>query len=169
MRPGPPPQPLELKLLRGNPGKRSLPKHTVTPTAGADCPRELSPAARAEWRRLQPELERLGLLTQIDRAAMASYCEAWSDFRWSVQRIRRSGRTIEAGNGTLIPHPAIVIKRQAMELIRKFASEFGFTPSARARLSLGAAVDKDPQEEEFFGPRPAPAPRPAAASKKSRG
>ena len=150
---GPPPQPTALRLLRGNPGKRPLPQQAVKPTPGADCPKILSPAARAEWKRLQPELLRLGLLTQIDRAVLAAYCEAWSDFLWAVNRIRQSGRLTTAGNGTLIPHPAVQIKRASMKLIKDLSAEFGFSPAALARIDLVAPDGDADDDEKFFGPQ----------------
>jgi P27 family predicted phage terminase small subunit len=162
MKPGPPPKPPQLKLLQGNPGKRPIPKQLVAPTAGADCPRVLSAAAKREWKRLQPELERLGLLTQIDRASLAAYCEAWADFEWAVRKIKSGSRVTEAGNGTLIPHPAVLIKKNAMQKIREFAAEFGFTPAARGRVHLTGPPAEDDDDASFFkprGPQAVPPPR----------
>lgn len=53
-RPGPPPKPVELTLLEGNPGKRKPP--TVAPAAGKlsrlpPAPTGLGPAGRAAWKR----------------------------------------------------------------------------------------------------------------------
>lgn len=160
---GPPPTPLSLRVLRGNPGKRPMPKNPPKPTAGASCPKMLSAEARAEWRRVEPELLHLGLLTQVDRAALAAYCESWADFRWAVGDIGKVGRVVEAGNGTLIPNPAVQIKRQAMQKIREFSAEFGFTPAARARIELSHAEEKDTDLDRFFGPQPVPGPKPAGA------
>ena len=74
---GPIAKPVELKLLEGNQGKRRLDKRPPGP--GRRIPRRpswLSPEAREEWRRLAPELTRLGLLTLLDRAALTIYCDA---------------------------------------------------------------------------------------------
>ncbi len=153
-RPGPRPQPVKLRLLRGNPGKRPLPKQDVKPTPGATCPKELSAAARAEWKRVQPELERLGLLMQIDRAALAAYCEAWSDFLWATGQTRKK-RITYAGNGTVIPHPAVQIKRQAMQKIREFAAEFGFSPASRTKIDMVAPEGTPDDDKRFFeAPQP---------------
>jgi P27 family predicted phage terminase small subunit len=158
-RPGPPPKPTELKLLLGNPGKRPLQKPVVKPTPGATCPTFLTKEAKAEWNRIVPELKRLGLLTQIDRASLASYCSAWSDFERAERQMANRPLTVVAGNGTEIQHPALVIKRAAMEKIRQFAAEFGFTPAARTRVHAPGPDDEKDEDSRFFpGPRPAPSP-----------
>lgn len=169
MRPGPPPQPPELRVLLGNPGHRRIPKSRPRPKAGASCPVTLSPAARLEWRRLLPQLLTLGLLTRVDRAALAAYCEAWADFVWATDAIQKQGYVSLAGNGTQIPHPAVAIKHRAMDRVRKFAAEFGFTPAARMRpLDSGAGEDQDDDTDRFFnGPCPVAAP-PAAPPRRPR-
>jgi P27 family predicted phage terminase small subunit len=155
---------VELKLLQGNPGHRPLKKDLVKPTAGAECPRVLSRAARAEWKRIYPELERLGLITQLDPYMLASYCEAVADFSWAVREIRRRGYTIVVGeNETEVQSPAVTVKRASMQKIREFAAEFGFSPSARARVHMPGAGDGDDEDEAFFGvpgPQAVPPPRP---------
>ncbi len=147
------PQPVALRVLRGNPGRRRLPRQDLKPEPGADCPDILSPIAKREWKRLAPELVRLGLLTKLDRAAFSAYCESVDDFYWAVVRLRRDGRVITAGNGTAIPHPAVQLKRQAMRTIREFSAEFGMTPSARTRVQEIPGFVRDPDEERYFGPR----------------
>ena len=61
--PGRPPTPTHLKLLRGNPGKRPIrpepqPEQPPTPPEPPDF---LTGYAFDEWRRVAPELHRLGL------------------------------------------------------------------------------------------------------------
>ena len=158
-RPGPPPKPPQLKLLEGNPGKRPLNLPAVKPTPGAQCPSFLHEVAQLEWKRIVPELMKLGLLTQIDRAALAAYCEAWADFKRAAEQTKNRPLTVVAGNGTEVQHPALVIKRAAMEKIRQFAAEFGFTPSARGRVGMPGAGEEDPDEAFLSGPRLAPPPK----------
>jgi P27 family predicted phage terminase small subunit len=154
------PKPPELKVLTGNPGRRPLPRRDVQPTAGARCPKFLSPAARGEWKRLYPELERLGLVTMLDRAVLACYCEAWSQFTWATGELKRTGHTTVAGNGTTIPHPAVGIRKAAMRMLRELSIEFGFTPSSRGRVEFVGPQGPD-DEDRFFlcGPRPLPGPK----------
>src|SRR5262245_8074150 len=112
-RPGPPPAPPGLKVLHGNPGHRPIKPASLKPLAGARCPKGLSPSAKAEWQRLAPELGRLGILTRLDRAAFAGYCEAWSKFDWAVKELERHGLVSVSKNGIETPSPAFHIMAQS--------------------------------------------------------
>ena len=146
---GPKPQPVELKLLRGNPGTRTLPQHAARPGACSSPPRFLKGPALTEWKRIGPELRRLGLLTKLDRAALTAYCQAWADLRWAIETIAQDGRIAELPNGTRYRHPAVDIQIKAVEKIRAMAVEFGLTPSARANLEIKPVGQGE--EDEWFG------------------
>ena len=68
------PKPTALKLVTGNPGKRPLNDHEPQPEAAIpEVPAHLSGEAKAEWDRIVIRLHPLGLLTDLDRAALAAY------------------------------------------------------------------------------------------------
>ena len=150
------PQPIALKILRGNPGRRPLPRQDLKPTRGTGPPKWLTTEARREWLRIYPELERLNLISELDRAALVCFVESWSDLRWAVETIRREGRMSIAGNSTPLQHPAMAIKRASMRAIREFAGEFGFTPASRGRVEFICPENDDPDYEKFFGPQATP-------------
>jgi len=168
MRPGPPPIPLELKILRGNPGKRRLPKRRLKPTLGARCPDWLSPSTKVHWRQIAPMLRRLGLLTELDRSALACLCQALSDLEWAEDTVAREGRTQMGVGGTAIAHPAVLIARQAREHVRKFGAEFGLSPAMRSRAEVAEGEEDPDSDERFFGPRPAPAPKTPGGERRGR-
>ena len=73
------PIPTRLKLVAGNPGKRPLNRHEPTPEGALPtCPSHLCPPAKAEWKRLIHVLHRLGMMSDLDRAASAAYCQSYS-------------------------------------------------------------------------------------------
>ncbi len=75
------PKPTGLKVISGNPGKRPLNQHEPQPQlAIPTCPAHLTPSAKAEWKRLACELQALGILSHLDRAVLAAYCQAYG--RW---------------------------------------------------------------------------------------
>lgn len=82
------PKPTHLKVLEGNPGKRALNKNEPKPQAKIpSCPSHLDKEAKVEWRRISKQLLQLGLLTEIDRAALAAYCQAWSRWVYAENKI----------------------------------------------------------------------------------
>lgn len=139
---GPRAAPTALKKLRGNPGKRALPKKEPAPTTdGVAPPPWLSAEARAEWDRVAPELQRLGLLTLVDVAALAGYCTAYANWQLHEQRATEIGTELAIATGV---RNAALRERQQM---RQFAAEFGGTPSARARVHGAPTQDEDPFAE----------------------
>ncbi len=73
------PIPTSMKLVTGNPGHRPLNAREPKPANSLPtCPAHLSPTAKAEWKRLAGEMHRLGIVSQLDRVALAAYCQAYT-------------------------------------------------------------------------------------------
>ena len=128
------PKPAAVKALTGNPGKRPIPKEPKVEPGLPSCPSHLSGPARTEWKRLAPELDKLGLLRRIDRAAFAAYCEAYATWVEAKKLIKAHG-LIYAREGLLKKNPAVDIARDAMVQIRHFAEQFGLTPASRSKVA----------------------------------
>jgi P27 family predicted phage terminase small subunit len=137
------PSPTHLKLVKGNPGKRALNGSEPVPEALLPSPpAELCEDARIEWERVSVELHRIGVLTAIDRAALAAYCQAYG--RWIVaeRAIRKmaerdsltAGLMIKTTNGNAVQNPLVGTANKAMADLVRYAAEFGMTPSARSRI-----------------------------------
>lgn len=60
-----------------------------------DCPRHLLPEAKKFWKRLTPELEKLGLVARIDQAALALVCQEWAWWVWHDALLQRDIRVAE--------------------------------------------------------------------------
>lgn len=132
------PKPTHLKLMEGNPGKRRLNENEPKPRPiRPDCPEWLLDEAKAEWDRVVPELERMGLLTIVDRAALAAYCQAWARMVEAEAKIEQYGSILKVkGSDYIQVSPYETLRRQNAQLIRSFCTEFGLTPSSRSRISL---------------------------------
>jgi P27 family predicted phage terminase small subunit len=147
--PGRKPKPTAIKLLDGNPGHRPInksePQFSGTPT----CPKHLDKVARAEWRRVESELAASGLLTTVDRAALAAYCSAWSRWVNAEESIQKFGAVIKSPkSGFPIQNPYVGIANTAMDQMRKFLVEFGMTPSSRSRVhAADAPTSADPFQD----------------------
>jgi P27 family predicted phage terminase small subunit len=128
-----------MKLLTGNPGKRPMNMHEPKPEpAVPDCPAELGEVARREWDRLAGELGKLKLLTTLDRAALAAYCGAYALWAEATEAIQKYGTMVKSPSGYPIQSPYVSIANRQAEIMMRYASEFGFTPASRSRISTPA-------------------------------
>lgn len=134
---GPAPEPTALKRLKGNPGKRALNDSEARPAATMPrCPSHLTGEARAEWRRVARGLHEAGLLTQVDRAALAVYCQAWGRWVKAEGQIQRHGEVVKTAAGNVMQNPYLSIANRAMKQMREMARELGMTPSARSQIKV---------------------------------
>ena len=153
------PKPTKLKLLLGNPGKRRLPKDEPAPRVSTpSCPEWLSKAAKSEWKRIVPELEEMGLLTIADRAALASYCQAFAELEIATKLLDKEGRVVEQERydrtgapvgGIIKAHPAVKLQRDAFTRVKQFLVEFGLSPASRPKLA-GMSKSDEPDPFEAF-------------------
>jgi P27 family predicted phage terminase small subunit len=133
-----------MKVLTGNPGKRPLNTDEPRPDPTIpDCPIELGPSGRAEWDRLCGQLGRLELLTDLDRAALAAYCGAYALWAEATEAIQKYGSMVKSPTGYPIQSPYVSIANRQAEIMMRIASEFGFTPASRSRISIKGAKDPD--------------------------
>jgi P27 family predicted phage terminase small subunit len=161
MRRGPPPTPTHLKVIRGNPGKRPLPRGEPQPQIPDDVPSPppyLEGYAADEWLERAPELYRLGLLTTVDLAPFAAYCQSYHWWRTALEALRTMGERdaltaglmVRAGTGGAVQNPLFLTMRQSAQDMLRYAGEFGLTPAARARLSA-SGFDPPPSDGKFDG------------------
>jgi P27 family predicted phage terminase small subunit len=130
------PTPTRLKVLTGNPGKRPLNKAEPMPeVAIPECPTELGPVAKREWVRLVGDLAALGLLTSLDRAALAAYCGSYALWAEATEAIQKFGTMIKSPSGYPVQSPYVAVANRQAEIMMRIASEFGFTPASRSRIA----------------------------------
>ena len=157
---GPKPTPTATLRLRGSwraDARKSEPK----PKLGAPpMPSWLSREAKAEWKRVVPELERLGLLSQLDRAALALYAQAYGRWAEAEKELVVHGLIVKTKSGMLIQNPYLWIANRAAKQMSEMLAEFGMSPSSRTRVTATKPTDADNAKMRFFsqdpfGPRPA--------------
>ena len=142
------PTPTKLKLLKGNPGKRPIRDDEPQPDVEIpEPPEELSADAQAEWERVTPMLYELGLLSQIDRAALTAYCVAWGRWMEAEAALKKHGVVVKSPNGFPVQSPFLAVANRAMKQVKEFLAEFGVSPSSRTRVS----ASKKPAEGNPFG------------------
>ena len=129
------PLPTALKLIQGNPGKRPINRDEPKPSGIPTCPRFLKKEARTEWKRIAPRLANIGILTEIDRAALAGYCQAYGRWVEAEKKVLEKGEVVKSVNGNIMQNPYLIIANKSMDHMRKFLVEFGMTPSSRSRIT----------------------------------
>ena len=148
------PKPTALKVLEGNPGGRPLNPNEPKPAKKAPrCPAWLEDEAKKEWKRMGKTLEQMGLLTEMDMAAFAGYCQAYARWKEAEEFITQHGTMVRTPNGYLQQVPQVSIAQTYMKQMGKFATEFGLTPASRSRLiaDAGQAGPGDEMEELLGG------------------
>jgi len=147
------PKPTAIKKLEGNPGKRKLNNNEPAPRKRAPkCPSWLDDEAKKEWRRLAKSLESIGVLTEVDRAAFAGYCEAYARWKESEEFISKHGLIFKTPSGYFQQVPHVSISQTYLKLLLKFSVEFGLTPSSRSRIVADKVISNmdDPMELILF-------------------
>ena len=132
--------------LRGNPSKRRHLRGIVpeTPQTVPDPPSFLSTAAAEEWRRIAPELHRLGLLSALDVMPFASYCASYGTWCDAMQAAAADGvasdaRRVLAG-----------IARDAARDMFRCGKAFGMTPASRSTVD-GVAPQQGSKFDGLLG------------------
>jgi len=146
------PKPTALRRAQGNPGHRPLNKNEPQPTGIPKCPAHLDADAKKEWKRISRELISLGLLTSIDRAALAAYCSCWSRWVNADQQVQKFGAVIKSPkSGFPVQNPYVGIANTALNHMRRYLTEFGMTPSSRSRIQVAPTEVADPFAEFMKG------------------
>lgn len=159
-------KPSKLKAVQGNPGKRKQNRREPRPRPGVpEKPRCLAKEAQAEWHRIIPILEKMGVLTTADGAALAAYCKLHALNLRAEAAIDKFGivyaKVDDVGVSVLKKNPAVAIFESTARLIRSFLQEFGLTPASRSKVAASEGRDLEPdvkaqdQLQDFLDRKPA--------------
>lgn len=137
-----------LTLLQGNRGGKSFANLSqidgVRPEISIpDCPAHLNDNARAEWDRVSPHLEKHGIISDLDMAALAVYCSAYSRWVEAEVNIQKSGLTAPTPKGYLQMSVWLQISNRAVEQMDKAKNEFGMSPASRSRVTPTKSLQSD--------------------------
>jgi P27 family predicted phage terminase small subunit len=112
------PKPTAIRRLEGNPGNRAY-NHDepVPPSTLPDCPDHLNPEAQSEWHRLAQVLHQMGVLTFVDRAALAAYCQCYGRWVEAEEKLRVTPILLKTKTGYVQQSPWLSIANRQMELM----------------------------------------------------
>ena len=144
------PVPTAIKLANGNPGKRKINGHEPKPAGTLpDCPDHLSAEAKAEWQRIAASMNKIGLLTQVDRSTMAAYCQCYGRWVDAERRLAETPLILRMPSGYIQQSPWLTISNKQLELMAKYMAELGLTPASRSRLAI--QINDRPKPWEYGG------------------
>ena len=152
-------KPTVLKILEGNPGKQKLFEEPLPPSGKPEPPPHLDKYALEEWNRIAEGLYIMGVLASIDQSVLAAYCNSYSIWRHAMEeleKLRIKGGDLMAlihktTTGAYIPQPLLGVANKAAADMVRYASEFGMTPAARARLAIDPGKGKESKFERLIG------------------
>lgn len=115
--------------------KPTLPTDGDALTKAPPAPKHLSAQAKAEWRRIMPQLIERQIITKADLAGVEHYCV--------MTGIVREVEELRATNGGAIDVRMFGVLNRAAQTARQLASEYGLTPTSRARIGAAQTPDDD--------------------------
>lgn len=151
------PKPSMLHALHGLPGDRPLPKDEPKPVGDLwEAPDWMSDKQQESWRYAIANAPP-GLLKRIDRGVLAVWVAAETVHREAAARQARSPLVITAPvTGTPMQSPFIGVMNRQAQIMLKAASELGFSPVSRPRISVPGlpAIPMNPATRSDASPAP---------------
>ncbi len=153
------PAPIELKVLRGNPGKRPLKSNArVLQQAEAvlsdEAPDMLLEEARLYWDHAIQHAPR-GLLRKLDVYLLAAWCNAAARYEHNMRLAAKSDvipvrgaklSGLDMKDRPVMHNPFSTAARAYLKDMAMLAAELGFTPSARARLGAFETAERPAED-----------------------
>jgi P27 family predicted phage terminase small subunit len=154
--------PDNVHLINGNPSKKRLSvlsDGSRVPVSIPKMPKHLDAGARREWSSITVELEKLGLIADVDKSVVAMYCVIYSRWEYAetkIKQLKDSGLIESTPNGYKQISVWLQIANRCMDQMKGLLPEIGLSPSARAKVKVTL------QQDLFGDANPTPAaPNPA--------
>lgn len=152
MGPGRPAKPTAVKVLEGTYRPDRANANEVQPERLAeipDPPEGLGEWGVREWGIVCRWLHNVGNLASTDLSLIAAYCNEVSNY-WEYDAQVKKGAVIPIKNkdGLVIrvqKNPFTALRKDALDAALKLATQFGFTPAARTRLTNGGGAKDKPK------------------------
>jgi P27 family predicted phage terminase small subunit len=163
-----PRKPVGIHKLQG-----TRPHYKETPVVGIvsgrpKMPKDLTPEAEAEWKRLVKELSKRGTMTRVDSSVLEIYVRMWSRWR-KVEALAEANPTTVVTwtdkNGEphekVIEHPASAMATRLENSLRNMLKELSATPASRDRTKAPPPpAPTEPTQDELILSREASAATP---------
>lgn len=146
-----PRKPTAIKKLQGTLQKcRTNPGEPVPTKMLAEAPEDFSESVREIWN-YALSVAPPNVLAAIDYSVFAVWCVAVDTFNQARTEVERTGLMAEGSMGQPTKNPAISIMNDAAYLMMKAASELGFTPASRSKVTVIATEKKKDELDDILG------------------
>lgn len=112
-------------------------------------PKTITGESLAEWERLVPEIEAMGLLATIDRGVLIRYCRAWEDWCELDEKLQATGMLVKGRRDGLVRNPLWIMRSDIEATLADLGKQLGLTPAARLRAGV---VHDQPEQETTAAP-----------------
>jgi P27 family predicted phage terminase small subunit len=144
--------PTPLLKLRGS--KLAAAREATEPKYDADLPQpplHLSDDAQTEWDAIVPQLERAGVLRNVDRTALIAYVTCYAIFMEASEGLLVGGKlVVEDAKGDESANPRTAIMFSALKELHHWLAEFGMTPASRSFVKVERPADEGELKPEDF-------------------
>jgi len=131
--------PSKILQLRGGTAHSHRPprdQEPIPPERMPPCPKHLDKDAKKEWRRAGKILQSIGLMTDLDMAVLAGYCQSYSEWAAATAEVQVKGLVYKKPDGSPGLNPYLRVAREAYDRMMKAAVLIGMSPSSRAGLKV---------------------------------
>lgn len=146
----------KVENIKGHMTKEQLSQHKDAekalkkyPKLNFEPPQGMKGEAVEEWNRVVPLLAENTPVSELDRALIEIYCNAFAQYKLCEREVNHDGVVVTSTTGTKVRNPYIMEEHEAIKTIKVTATELGLSVNARAKLELNnAKTDKsDPFEK----------------------
>lgn len=146
--------PTKIKLVKGTfRADRANPNEPDYPVKIPEPPQHLNNLGRAEWDLMSKEFGKQGLLAQVDKACLASYCQLYGRWSQAEADLNKSTLLIKTTSGNIIQNPLLGIANTALKLMNKCLLEFGMSPASRSKVSARKSKKGSDPWADFGAPK----------------
>ena len=138
---------LELRGGTAHSHKPARDKEPTPPVKKIRAPSWLNKAAQREWRRVQPLLFKVGLMSELEVAHLGAYCQSFADYVAAVIFLQEKGTVYQKENKEPAQNPYWRIAREAYDMWSKSATILGIGSANRVGMKSENPNPKTKDEE----------------------
>ena len=136
-------KPTQLKLVQGTLRKdRINKKEPIFSKNLTQCPRKFNAAQREVWDYALANAPK-GLLKSMDFSVLQIWVTAMVTYEEAMDKVFELGQVTQAPSGFLMSSPYLTNANKQAQLLLRAASDLGFTPASRSRISVEDQGDSE--------------------------